>query len=267
MGKIRTAASGATIASLACLWAFVILPNLSGNNARSAVPDEGEIVVNPDNAEIVHMDADSSINFLVMKRVFFVHATMLAVVSLSAVHTLEPSLKSLLSLMVPRHLQNRSLGFMSTLGGIGGMGGNLLGTRMFTISKQWNESGEDNAPVFGMLRWLSGGVWPFAVVGSVLGIAALFLWILDLKESRYTAMASNVPSSALSPLCEENCSGVAIGGGGAKETTQKSSASGKGSSSSPVQQQPPASNTNANSSHGLFFPLLSRETSYEMKLD
>lgn len=181
VGRLRTAAGGAAIASLACCLAFVVLPNLihyhdaSRGGAHSADADEAE--TNPDAVELNIVEQSA---FGGIPQSFLVHA-ILAIVFDSTVRTLEPSLKSILSLMVPTTAQNRSLGFMYTLGGLGSMGGNIMGTWMFQIS---NDSSEQATRRGGFPMLLGNGALPFAVVAFCLALASLLLWLLEWEETR-----------------------------------------------------------------------------------
>jgi len=142
VGKVRTATIGATLASMACCLAFVVLPNLNHyhDNTRFA---SDEALTNPD--AVVDLDStqrrgrDGIFSVAGVPQKYLVHV-VLAIVFEASVRTLEPSLKSILSLTVPAKAQNRSLRVLSTLGGIGGMGGNLIGTYMFQLSKTWTMS-------------------------------------------------------------------------------------------------------------------------------
>jgi len=235
VGRIRTAACGATLASVACFLAFVVLPNLSNffeGDILAGLAVERE--TNPD-----AVLADSNENLGPFQQRFLAHA-FLAIMFQSAVHTLEPSLKSIVSTDVHVSMQNRSLGLMSTLGGIGAMGGNLIGTFLFQRSK-------DDTNGIGV-GWLGNGALPFAAVAGVLAVASLFLWALEWGESR----AENQSSTATKNyVCDEN-------GLNGKHTHETS---------------PDGSVMNAvNGIHvpdqsGIFYPLLQMDTSYEMKLD
>lgn len=216
-GRIKTAAMGATISCLACFMAFVILPNLMHSHAAS---EEDE--TNPDAVPLEPNDSD----LFLIRQTLLVHV-ILAVVFEASVRTLEPSLKSILSLTVPVSAQNRSLGFMSTLGGLGGMGGNLMGTWLFHQSNELSGTG-----VVG-LEWLRNGTLPFVAVAGVLALASVFLWTLEWEESRYHKFC--VTEETQKNFCVEDPSAEITG----TETQHDR----------------------------LIFPLMQKDTSYETKLD
>ena len=234
----------------------MVLPNLihyydlfgGGGGAAAATASGGvyadETETNPD-----AVDVDDTFRIKrggvldgIPQRSFLVHI-VLAIVFDATVRTLEPSLKSILSLTVPSTLQNRSLGFMSTLGGIGSMGGNIIGTWLFQISNTWysttpattTTSKHGDTPR--LLLLLGNGALPFAVVSFCLILASLFLWLLEWEEGwhrhhrrqQYPKEGSNQLDEA---CCEEN------------SVTRDLEHDG-----------------------GLLYPLIQRETSYEMKLD
>ena len=198
IGRLRTAACGATIACLACCFAFVVLPNLihfhdvfGGAGAHSADADEAE--TNPDAVELNIVQRNA---FGGVPQSFLVHA-VLAIAFDSAIRTLEPSLKSILSLMVPTTAQNRSLGFMYTLGGLGSMGGNIMGTWMFHTS---NTLIGPRISRGGFQMLLGNGALPFAAVAFCLALASLFLWLLDWEASRRRRHHHNERKN----ICEED---------------------------------------------------------------
>jgi hypothetical protein len=239
LGRMRTAASLVTVASMACLLSFVVIPSLLSHNRTLA---DAENAVNPD---AVVMDDGANMNRAWFARLvpqtFMVHA-ILAIVFSASVHTLEPSLKSMLSLIVPASAQNRSLGAMSTLGGLGGMVGNLVGTWLFQRSKVISS-------VAGAGRWLGNGALPFVVVTGVLSIASLFLWALEWDDARHRHN-SLMATAGLKAM-------------GNADTGDHQSLGLVATDS------PDAGGTTSNSSQteGVFFPLLHLQTSYEMKLD
>ena len=243
VGRIRTAASGATVASIACCLAFVVLPNLMHYHDHDVVEDEVE--TNPDAVDLDSNMAVQRSTLAGTPQSFMVHA-VLAIVFEASVRTLEPSLKSILSLTVPATAQNRSLGFMSTLGGLGGMGGNLMGTWMFQRSQVWSST-----PHNGGLHWLGNGTLPFAIVSFVLALASLFLWLLEWEEAsqhhHHHHHHRHTEASGKVNLCEENDQAAIDGGEGMLSPSVKTA--------------------NDQDGNSLFYPLMQMDTSYEMKLD
>jgi len=80
---------------------------------------------------------------------------------------LEPSLKSLLSLNVPPEFQGRAVGLMATIGGLGGMGGNVAGTQLYAFTTGAGTGG-------GLVATVSRGAGglPFALVSGLLALSA-----------------------------------------------------------------------------------------------
>ncbi|CAB9498859.1 expressed unknown protein [Seminavis robusta] len=247
LGRIRTAAIGASLASVTCFLAFVVLPRIVYHQ-RAA-----ETETNPD--AVVPDDAGEDAWFSrIVPHVFLVHA-MLAIGFQASVYMLEPSLKSMLSLTVPASLQNRSLGFMSTLGGFGAIGGNLAGTFLFQRSKSFSST-----TGAGRLSqdWFGSGALPFAVASGVLAVAAMFLWALDWDDaSNYHRFQQHPQSAPSKTFCEEN-------GVGREETPGPMS---RGLVDGRARGANDGGGSTSSQNEGLFFPMLHLETTYEMKLD
>lgn len=95
---------------------------------------------------------------------------------------LEPSLKSILSLSSLSTPASRStkgssslgftMGYLTMLGHIGGMVGNLAGTWMYTVSTEAAEGS------FGQ-----GGSLPFLITGILLGLTSVIIWRLEEPRS------------------------------------------------------------------------------------
>jgi hypothetical protein len=225
-GPLPIAAACAALAAAACAVAFVALPAppLLGS---AASPLESRI--------------DAAVEAAARRDGFVVHCTA-AVVLQASLLTLEPSLKSLLSLYVPPHTQGRSLGLMATLGGVGGMGGNIAGTWLYAFSKGSN----------GLAGGLAGGALPFAAVSGLLLVAAVAIW--NIRDGA-------VPSEPCEPLLPELVLHVefhALADTAAGNATDGMAAeAGDGMASDP---------TAANRS-GTDLAAFVRETSYDMKLD
>lgn len=241
VGRIRTAAIGTSVASIACCLAFVVLPNLLHyHDAVTSSEDEAE--TNPD---AVDLDSNNTVRLGGIPQSFLIHA-VLAIIFEASVRTLEPSLKSILSLSAPAAAQNRSLGFMSTLGGLGGMGGNIMGTWMFQTSNVWRSKHG------GLQKWLGNGALPFAVVAVLLAIASLFMWLLEWEESRHRHHYHSTDVIGELGFCEEN--GQVVVDGGERMA-------------SPSIKTNDDQDDNSSNSVGIFYPLMQMDTSYEMKLD
>ena len=104
-----------------------------------------------------------------------------AVALQSALYFLEPSLKSILSLIVNSPTVSSpsdgssslggTMGFLQTLGSIGGIVGNIAGTMMYKMSK-------DIAPNIGH-GLLRGGSLPFVTIAFFMAIFSVLIWRLE----------------------------------------------------------------------------------------
>jgi hypothetical protein len=215
-GPLPTAAACAALAAAACAVAFVALP---------APPLLG-----------------SAASPLESRRDGFVVHCGAAVVLQASLLTLEPSLKSLLSLYVPPHTQGRSLGLMATLGGVGGMGGNIAGTWLYAFSKGSN----------GLAGGLAGGALPFAAVSGLLLVAAVAIW--HIRDGA-------VPSEPCEPLLPASVLHVELHAP-ADETAGNATGGMAAEAGDGMASEPTAANRS-----GTDLAAFVRETSYDMKLD
>ena len=102
---------------------------------------------------------------------------------------LEPSLKSLLSLSTPSTKETPSkgsslgftMGYLTMLGNIGGMIGNIASTWMYKLSTETTQE-----PWFG-----KGGSLPFLVTGLLLSISAVMIWQLNEPPINEVASSRN----------------------------------------------------------------------------
>ena len=234
VGPLVTASACAAIAAVACVVAFVALPSAPPASLPYGAPSNLKTLLVLD----VALEAASK------RKALAVHCGA-AVVLQAALLTLEPSLKSLLSVYVPPHMQGRSLGLMATLGGIGGMGGNIAGTSLYAISKQGH----------GPLT-LAKGALPFVIVSALLAVAAFALWFI---RDGAAALISEVcePLLPALPLHTDSQAPVVAVASGASSGIADGPDDTREGESQAVETEGSAG------SLGLFV----RETSYDMKLD
>ena len=157
-GPFFTASACAAAAATSMALGFVVLPGggPSPSVATGMLPLDGTSTAATEAAVVAREGMALHIALAVA-----LHGTLL---------TLEPSLKSIFSLSVPPAAQGRSIGLMATIGGIGGMGGNLAGTWLYTTSKGWVGSP------------FAAGRLPFAAVALLLAVAAAAVG--NLEEPR-----------------------------------------------------------------------------------
>jgi Na+/melibiose symporter-like transporter len=93
-----------------------------------------------------------------------------AVILHAALLTTEPSMKSLISMHASSTTQGRSLGLMATLSGLGGVGGNTVGTYLYANSK---------GPPSGQQSVAS----PFVFACALLGAAAVVVGVVGDKTT------------------------------------------------------------------------------------
>ena len=163
----------------------------------------------------------------------------------AAVSALEPSAKSLLSLLAPQHIQGRSIGLMATLGGVGGMAGNIVGTALYSWSKHHRPQQQQQ---HGASWGDGGGALPFTVVAALLAAAAAAVWSLP--------RVTGVPRGQ---LFHDHDPGKAT----AAAEGQKAPLSSSSSLSAPDGEEANPSCCEGSASLGA----LLRETSYDLKLN
>lgn len=115
-----------------------------------------------------------------------------AILFQSALCFLEPSLKSILSLSVSSSsIGTRSkkgssslgftMGYLTMLGNVGGMIGNIAGTWMYKLSTETTTE---------VSRFGQGGSLPFLVTGVLLSISSVMIWRLDEPPANIAAFDS-----------------------------------------------------------------------------
>ena len=185
-GKLRCAAWGFGVCSLLSLlfcissfgdfWWGEIGSSLNGAEAE-LISDDAQ--VNNSGPIFTQYDPIQKLHF---QKQLGLHAFS-AVALQSALYFLEPSLKSNLSLIVNSSAlspTNESslggtMGFLQTLGSIGGMVGNIAGTGLYTMSK-------GTTPNAGR-RFLRGGSLPFVAIAFLMAIFSGLIWMLEEPES------------------------------------------------------------------------------------
>lgn len=178
-GRVRCAAWGFGAGSVLCLlfcfcsfgdlWSRVEM-NLegivSGNSRVDSKINEGESVLE-------HLHSWNQLGLHALSAIAF-HATLCF---------LEPSLKSILSLVVDSSSTTAAskgsslggtMGFMQSLGNIGGMVGNLAGTMLYKFSKDI-ASGENDERT----RFIEGGSLPYVVIAFMMAVISILIWQLE----------------------------------------------------------------------------------------
>jgi len=107
---------------------------------------------------------------------------------------LEPSLKSILSLVMSSspssasHTSSSSssgsslglgMGLMNTLGSVGGMIGNLAGMWMYKFSKDIGVGGSGASKIMGSRSIFQGGSLPFVVTAVLMAVSSTLIWRLE----------------------------------------------------------------------------------------
>lgn len=182
-GRVRSTALGFLVGAMLCLLFCVCsFGDLwYGGEMNLSMFDSGSSGVNDKTN-----DGESVLDRIYLRNQLGLHA-----VSAIAFHAtlcfLEPSLKSVLSLVVnspsiaPASRGSSlggTMGFMQSLGNVGGMAGNIAGTMLYKFSKDIASGGNDE----GMLRWhtfIRGGSLPFVVIAVVMAMMSALIWRLE----------------------------------------------------------------------------------------
>ena len=139
---------------------------VSGNSRVDSKINEGESVLE-------HLHSWNQLGLHALSAIAF-HATLCF---------LEPSLKSILSLVVDSSSTTAAskgsslggtMGFMQSLGNIGGMVGNLAGTMLYKFSKDI-ASGENDERT----RFIEGGSLPYVVIAFMMAVISILIWQLE----------------------------------------------------------------------------------------
>ena len=149
-----------------------------GDIGSSINETESDLISNINNSE-PSLTQDDPLQQVHFRKQLGLHAFS-AIALQSALCFMEPSLKSNLSLIVNSPTEslpsNRSslggtMGFLQTLGSIGGMVGNIAGTVMYKMSKDITPN-----------RWYSvfqGGSVPFLTIAFCMAIFSAVIWMLE----------------------------------------------------------------------------------------
>lgn len=131
-----------------------------------------------------------------------------AVALQSALCFLEPSLKSNLSLIVNSPTLGGTMGFLQSLGSIGGMVGNIAGTMMYKMSKDIAPNTRNG--------FLHGGSLPFFTLAILTAIFFVAIWTLEepVLQEGSTEKVINLKSTEVHKEVKSDCSCL-----GLKETT------------------------------------------------
>ena len=201
-GRVRCAALGFAVSTvlcfLFCYCTFIgvgevdmmelgvgshdtVLVKGDGTSNRS-LEEGGDVLTIPD------ADLTGEMQQQLQSRSKLIWQSLSAILFQASLFFLEPSLKSILSLSSLSTPASRStkgssslgftMGYLTMLGHIGGMVGNLAGTWMYTVSTEAAEGS------FGQ-----GGSLPFLITGILLGLTSVIIW--RLEEPRNLAVVDD----------------------------------------------------------------------------
>ena len=261
-GRVRCAALGfgvgATLCFLFCYCSFgglifggVELSLLSNNslvhevsNGSNRLLEDGDASINVDKIEIQQQ---------LRSRNQLIWYAVSGILLQSALCFLEPSLKSLLSLSASSSSSNGTrskgssslgftMGYLTMLGNVGGMIGNIAGTWMYKLSTETTD----------VSRFGQGGSLPFLVTGVLLSLSSIMIWRLDEPPTNRAAFGSRNNANATSCSDEtEDGIDLELGSSSANENDASRLESVEGSDDG--------------ASDGCCLTL--RETTYDLKLD
>lgn len=265
-GRVRCAALGfgvgATLCFLFCYCSFGGLiifgggveMNLLGDTLVNDVSDGSNRLLEYGDASI--NEGNLGIQQQLQSRNQLIWHAVSAILLQSALCFLEPSLKSLLSLSLSSsnngtRSKESSLGFtmgyLTMLGNVGGMIGNISGTWMYKLSTEMTD----------LSRFGHGGSLPFLVTGVLLSLSSVMIWRLDEPPAHVTAFGSSSSSNnaITTPYNGESEAGIDLEIGSSSVNNENGVSrldSVEGSD-------------NETSSDGCCLTL--RETTYDLKLD
>ena len=203
-GRVRCAALGFAVSTvlcfLFCYCTFVgvgevvgmmelgvgshdtVLMKGDGTSNNRSLEEGGDVLTIPD------ADLTGEMQQQLRSRSKLIWQSLSAILFQASLFFLEPSLKSILSLSSLSTPASRStkgssslgftMGYLTMLGHIGGMVGNLAGTWMYTVSTEAAEGS------FGQ-----GGSLPFLITGILLGLTSVIIW--RLEEPRNLAVVDD----------------------------------------------------------------------------
>lgn len=180
-GRVRCSAFAFGLGSLLCLvFCFCSFGNYWGVETNIDEDVDNGVDVQFDTESRILPEGKNTVQQQIQSRNQILFHALSAMAFQSALCFLEPSLKSILSLHNVVNSSSTSpkgsslggkIGFMQSLGSIGGMIGNLGGTSMYKMSKDYTSNG--NQYIF------QGGSLPFVVVAALMAVSSLFIWRLD----------------------------------------------------------------------------------------
>eukprot|EP00984_Skeletonema_dohrnii_P005820 scaffold2053_cov106-Skeletonema_dohrnii-CCMP3373.AAC.11 len=261
-GRVRCAALGfgvgATLCFLFCYCSFgglifggVVELDLLGNTLVNEVSDgsnrlleDGDASINVDSIEIQQQ---------LRSRNQLIWYAVSGILLQSALCFLEPSLKSLLSLSASSSSSNGTrskgssslgftMGYLTMLGNVGGMIGNIAGTWMYKLSTETTD----------VSRFGQGGSLPFLVTGVLLSLSSIMIWRLDEPPTNRAAFGSRNNANATS-CSDETEAGIDL---------ELGSSSLNGNDASRLES---VEGSDGETSDGCCLTL--RETTYDLKLD
>ena len=194
-GRVRCAALGFGVGAMLCflfcycsfggllLFGGVEL-DLRGDTLVNEVSNGSNRLLDDEDASI--LNAEGIQQQLRSRNQLIWHAVS-AILLQSALCFLEPSLKSLLSQLsfssskgTTRSKESSlgfTMGYLTMLGNVGGMIGNIAGTWMYQLSMEMTD----------VSRFGQGGSLPFLVTGVLLSLSSIMIWRLDEPPAHITA--------------------------------------------------------------------------------
>ena len=263
-GRVRCAALGfgvgAMLCFLFCYCSFggggvamdLLLGETLVNNNEMRDGSSNRLLGEDEDASI--LNADSIQQQLRSRNQLIMHAIS-AILFQSALCFLEPSLKSLLSLSLSSskgttRSKESSLGFtmgyLTMLGNIGGMIGNIAGTWMYKLSTEITD----------VSRFGQGGSLPFIVTGVLLSLSSIMIWRLDEPPAHITAFGSSNNSSNAKSFDGETEAGIDL---------ELGSSSLNENDTARLESLEASEEDETSTSDGCCLTL--RETTYDLKLD
>jgi len=208
-GRVRCAALGfgvgATLCFLFCYCSFgglifggVVELDLLSNTLVNEVSDGSNRLLKDGGDASIHVE-NIEIQQQLRSRNQLIWYAVSGILLQSALCFLEPSLKSLLSLSVSSSSSNETrskessslgftMGYLTMLGNVGGMIGNIAGTRMYKLSTETTD----------VSRFGQGGSLPFLVTGVLLSLSSIMIWRLDEPPTNRAAFGSRNNANATS---------------------------------------------------------------------
>ena len=260
-GRVRCAALGFGVGAILCfLFCYCsfggftfggVEMSLLGDTLVNEVSDVSNLLL--ENEDTLINEENLGMQQQLQSRNQLIWHAVSAILLQSALCFLEPSLKSLLSLSLSSsnngtRSKESSLGFtmgyLTMLGNVGGMIGNISSTLMYKLSTEMTD----------LSRFGQGGSLPFLVTGVLLSLSSVMIWRLDEPPAHVTAFGSSSNSAIATSYNGESEAGIdlELGSSSVNENDASRLESVEGSD-------------NETSSDGCCLTL--RETTYDLKLD